>query len=425
MRNVKNATTGGDSSVGDGIQGGTVSSSEVKWSTKKGDDVNEEFVDGPEETIYQSDITGLLDSANHPFDSNLWYQDMKDKVRKLTNSSCYACSMMPKSTSLSVPFISLPFTGGPGMAGVPAICMLLFQHILHNDVGVWQEQTEWVKANTIIITLMDKGLDDMVGKTTVGQVSKYNIYSNLTLIYRNTSMTEHYNSELMYLPDNYPSLSSCPSFFRKHVFHVPIEVHTSPVQVSASVNASALYDVCVNSSTPNLLNVEVGRLRPVQCARIIILSHGLADLSERGLLQVPNFYWCCGNAIWVTLPRFFSGLCGMNELTYIVQPKGVLHAKANYTNRAKRGLGQYLGNYGQLLQTDPKSLKERFYNLSEDFRPFTATQMFFKSWFASTSLQYDNHYLIALTRHDLVKLSNETIRGFEAIDSDRLNQALC
>lgn len=201
----------------------------------------------------------------------------------------------------------------------------------------------------------------------------------------------------------------------------PIDVTIRPTQISAVINNSAVYDLCINSSLPtdNPSTLNIGHLKKQQCSRIITLTEDLSILEVQGMTQTPNFFWCCGKNIWAMLPHKWTGLCGvciMNDMTYIVQPVASLNMSKSHVH--KRGLGQYLGSYIHLLDSDPNSLRSKFNALPDEFRPFTSTQQFFKSWFLSTNLQYENHYLIAITTHDLVKLSNETIRGFQANHSE-------
>ena len=61
---------------------------------------------------------------------------------------------------------------------------------------------------------------------------------------------------------------------------------------------------------------------------------------------------------------------------------------------------------------------EKYYEVS-DHRIFTQTQLVFKTLFWNTELQYSNHYLIALTSHNMLRLANATSMGLQAPIEDR------
>lgn len=92
------------------------------------------FVDDSEETSYQTKELDLGQSTNHPFYSNLWYRDIKAKVRKITKASCYACSMLMTSTEITFPHIAVPLTSESiSMTGVPTLCILVFQFVIQSN----------------------------------------------------------------------------------------------------------------------------------------------------------------------------------------------------------------------------------------------------------------------------------------------------
>lgn len=83
----------------------------------------------------------------------------------------------------------------------------------------------------------------------------------------------------------------------------------------------------------------------------------------------------------------------------------------------KRELSKVVG-YIPLKNTDPADLAKRYYELERDYQIFTHTQLVFKTIFWNTELQYSNHYLIALTRHDVAAVANATLMGFQAHGSE-------
>lgn len=379
----------------------------------------DEFVQVPEQAVYSSISDELGTSSNHPFYSNLWFRNMESRVRKVTQSSCYACSMLPRSAENVFPQVAMPLMSGTmERKGAPTVCTLIFQYVLYmhpllKDSGVLY------KMNSLVITLFD------VERTIAhnGQADRiltFAAHSEISVLDKDSvEKTKRYTTTFK-LPGDYPKPGTCSNLLGEHVLHRPADLDVKPLHVSAAINKSAIFEVCVSSGLPieDQTNLKIGYLKQKQCQQIITLSHDLSILAMKGVAQTPNLFWCCGRKIWVTLPRKWLGLCGvctLNELTFMVQPIGALRQNSSHVH--KRGVDEYIG-YVHLFNKDPRTLAAKYHDLPAEYKPFTMTQLFFKTWFASTSLQYDNHYLIMITRHDLVKLSNETIRGFQAIGSE-------
>lgn len=87
------------------------------------------------------------------------------------------------------------------------------------------------------------------------------------------------------------------------------------------------------------------------------------------------------------------------------------------SSRAKREAREVKG-YIHLRNTDPQRLAEQYYALDDGYQIYTHSQMVFASIFWNTELQYNNHYLIALTRHDLALVANSTSLALKSISSE-------
>lgn len=359
----------------------------------------------------------LTASSNHPFYTNSWYTEMLTKVRTVTQGSCYACSMLPSSSTILFPYIAVPVNGGSDQTlGQPTICILIFQSILRTNPVIIGLEEVLLQFNYLSLMQLNVGVQD--GHT----ITTYLAFSNITTFYKNgTNKIQAYSNSFTLSGINVDT-NFCFDFYEKHILNMPFNPTPKPLQISASINNTASFDLCISSGLnfTDPLNINMGSLKTHQCKTQITLGHGLQVLAKEGFVQTPGFYWCCDKNILIILPHKWVGLCGMcniNELTYIVQPFGNLRNNTN-PKKQKRGAEEYFPLIHLIGKKDPKSLSAKYDELPDEFKPFTRTQMFFKSWFASTSLQYDNHYLIAITRHNLVTLSNETIRGFQAINTE-------
>ena len=93
------------------------------------------------------------------------------------------------------------------------------------------------------------------------------------------------------------------------------------------------------------------------------------------------------------------------------------HSSAHVSNRTKRDNDQVEG-YVQLKRGDLTDLATKYYDLDHDSQIFTRTQLVFKTIFGNSQLSYENFYLIALTRHDVARLANATILGFQSLSSE-------
>ena len=100
----------------------------------------------------------------------------------------------------------------------------------------------------------------------------------------------------------------------------------------------------------------------------------------------------------------------LHDVTYVVEAMEYLRDNVT-SSRAKREAREVEG-YVHLRNTDPQHLSEQYYALDDGY------QMVFTSIFWNTELQYTNHYLIVLTRHDLALVANSTSLALKSIGSE-------
>lgn len=174
---------------------------------------------------------------------------------------------------------------------------------------------------------------------------------------------------------------------------------TLNTKVSATVNTSSIFDVCVKGQPRDVQSAtNVGSLCFFQCLITFEYVGEEYQISEVRTLQIPHFYWCCARHIWTSLPPRFRGICGvctLNDLLYVVHPVEFL-PKHFKELRQKRETSEIMG-YVHLKNTDLSDLATRYYALDQHFRIFT-TQLVFKTIFWNTDLQYSNHNPLALPR---------------------------
>lgn len=203
---------------------------------------------------------------------------------------------------------------------------------------------------------------------------------------------------------------------------MPLDLSKQSSQVSAIHNESAIFDICIEGQGKDGKHGKgesMGEIPEQQCIKILGEPNEYRRIAVLGTITIPGFFWCCGRNIWTSLPRNFVGRCGvctMNELVYIVEP--VELRKGNHSwKKEKREVSDVTG-YIHLQNKDPTGLAEKYYALDNDYRIFSHSQMYFKTLFWNTELMYDNHFLIALTRRDVVNLANATALGFQSLSAE-------
>ncbi|CAK6958178.1 SYCY2 protein [Scomber scombrus] len=163
----------------------------------------------------------------------------------------------------------------------------------------------------------------------------------------------------------------------------------------------------------------MGFLKHEQCRMMLDHVSDYSMLSIMGIAITPGFHWCCGTNVWNSLPPLFKGrcaLCTLNDVIYIAEP---VEFFPNHTGsqRYKRDASE-LAEYIHLKNNNPVDLAKQYYALPFDHQIYTHSQLVFKTIFWNTELQYANHYLIALTRHDLALVANATFHGLQSISNE-------
>lgn len=353
--------------------------------------------------------------SKHPFATNLWYQSLKSKVRRLTKRSCYACSLLPKSVQESFSLMARPLEGP---AGLPSLCILAYQYAIqtHPKTGTHELSTSSFRPviRTESLYLGKTGISAMKIHNFMYKATRYAIYSNLSIsqgMGQDQSVLHVTNFQIL---DQYPSLIECPLFYKKYLYYIPVDLSLTQSKSSAMINSSAMYDVCIEGR-PMITKQgqDVESLKIDQCKVMIDNASDYASLTAMGISNTPGFYWCCGNNVWDSLPPAFIGrcaLCTLNDIIYVVEPTTFL---SNHTSasRVKRQTSEVTG-YVHLKNVNKEDLSAQYYALPNDHRIYSHSQLVFKSMFWNTELQYANHYLIALTRHDLSLVVNATNLGF-------------
>lgn len=371
------------------------------------------------EAIYK-DLNIPLDT-DHPITSNLWYKSIKKRVRKITQDSCYACSLIPQSTEGLFPHVAVPLKG---QKSLPSLCVMAYQYIIQTHPSVGFEILRHQKFKPII------KINNMhIGKTHTAvykiegllhAMTGYVAYSNISISQEQGEDIHEMHVTIFSISNKYPSLLGCSSFYRKHLFQNPIDLSISPYKVPASRNESDVFDLCMVGQKKEAKKEQiVGFLASSQCQTTNDGPGDYNEILETGTVLTPGFYWCCGNNVWTALPPLFRGVCGicsLNDVLFVVQPTD-FYSKQNNSSRTKRNLEEAEG-YIHLKNTDPKDLAKRYYELEPKYRIFTHTQLVFKTIFWNTELQFDNHYLIALTRHDVASIANATVFGFKSLGNE-------
>ncbi|CAK6954951.1 SYCY2 protein [Scomber scombrus] len=149
--------------------------------------------------------------------------------------------------------------------------------------------------------------------------------------------------------------------------------------------------------------------------RTIVLS----VITER-----PTVEFC--NAVWKDLlPNFFVHLdqdAFVDFQPIVLKATQIKSPQQNRLNsfriiQAPRDASE-LAEYIHLKNNNPVDLAKQYYALPFDHEIYTHSQLVFKTIFWNTELQYANHYLIALTRHDLALVANATFHGLQSISNE-------
>lgn len=115
--------------------------------------------------------------------SNLWYQYITRKVRKVTSNSCYACAVMSQSTNQLFNNVAVLLKGHDG---IPARCMMMLQFVLQTHpvlgLGVGQRASRQSTVIAVRRLLFHEGARTMIpnGKDGVWQGKVYTVYSHIT-----------------------------------------------------------------------------------------------------------------------------------------------------------------------------------------------------------------------------------------------------
>lgn len=313
----------------------------LEWPSQSSSDSNPQttFKENDNDLIYK-ELDLPLDSS-HPFTSNLWYKSMKRKVQKLTQNSCYACSLLPQSTEELFPYVAAPLTGNNGL---PSSCVLAYQYVIqtHPIVGSQSKSASTVRSiirpNNIHIGRTNNAVYKVKG--LFHKMTQYVIYSNLTVHLDNGKDISNIHATVFNVREHYPSLLGCPTLYRKHIFQSSTDLSTSPSRVSASVNTSAVFDLCVSGQAKKSQSTSnMGFLHPTQCFSMVEHPGDHTLISEIGVATTPGFYWCCGKNVWTSLPPLFKGICGvctLNDIVYIVQPVEFLNTHSQSSRDKKR-----------------------------------------------------------------------------------------
>ena len=253
------------------------------------------------------------------------------------------------------------------------------------------------------------------------KVTQYAIYSNISISQPNGQDLESIQVTKFHAPGDHPSLMGCSSFYRKHIYDIPYDLAATPSRSSAIVNDTDMFDICLEGKreTDDSVGQNMGFVDIDRCKHIIDKGSEYAQLSFTGIPVIRGFYWCCGEQVWDSLPPRFKGRCGicmLHDLTYVVEPVEYLKNNVN-SSRVKREVSQVTG-YIHLKNTDPRHLSELYYELDDEYQIYTHSQLVFASLFWNTELQYNNHYLIALTRHDLALVANSTSLALKSISNE-------
>lgn len=292
---------------------------------------------------------------------------------------------------------------------------------LHPALGYRESEVDFIKPLIIAqgIQISKVNVINTVSDGETRRHVQYVINTNIT-----TQTTGHEKvltrSDTFSVPEEYPSLIACPTFYKKHVIGIPSDLSVGPTDVSATVNTSSVYEICiegVEDSYPNA--VDVGFLDRKQCTNVFDWNTVRTRVGGVDVPPTPGFNWCCGQQVWSSLPPAFKGRCGvctLNDLLYVVEPTEYIPTSQK---RSKRDSG---GPLGYVHLSGPKTqdlhLPDLYHDLPIDFQIYQRQQLVFKSIFWNTQLQYANHYLIALTRHDLYQVANSTLMGFQALGSE-------
>ncbi|CAJ1067425.1 SYCY2 protein [Xyrichtys novacula] len=396
---------------------GTEDSYVIAWPSQIDTDANpSSTIEDNNQDLKYKELALNLDNKKL-FESNLWYQSLKKRVRTFTRNSCYACSLLPVSTQDLFALVAKSLTGPKGL---PSWCTMAYQYVIQMHPKTRTHDINSSKFRPVI-----RPTKMHLGKTThsvqkiknfLNKVVKYVIYSNISISQENGNDIFHVHATSFNVPENHPSLLMCSGFYNKYLLNITSDLSITPHQSSIAVDPSDIFDVCLEGQSLTDGGQNMGFLKVNQC-RFIVNSHtDYAQLSLMGTPYTYGFYWCCGNNVWSSLPPRFRGRCGLcmlHDVTYIVEPVEYAPQHFNST-RSRRELSEVTG-YIHLKNSNPTDLATRYYALRDDFQIYTHSQLVFSTLFWNTELQYTNHYLIALTRHDLALMANATLQGFNSI----------
>lgn len=400
---------------------GVEDTQEIEWPNTTGKDQKANEVTEEDDTHTYKELN-IKPGSGHPFESNLWYQSVKRRVRRLTQKSCYACSLLPLSTRDVFVLVAKPLKGPEGL---PAFCTLAYMYVVQNHPKTGTHVLTTSSPRPIIRTnrmYFGKILNLVMKENNIMyKVTQYAIYSNISISQPNGQDLVSIHVTKFHAPGDHPSLVGCTSFYEKHICDVPYDLSATPTKSSAIVNDTDIFDLCLEGKQENDTGggQNMGFVQVDKCRYIIDKGNDYAQLAFMGVPVMEGFYWCCGEHVWDSLPPRFKGRCGiciLHDVTYVVEP--VEYIRNNVTSsRAKREAREVKG-YIHLRNTDPQRLAEQYYALDDGYQIYTHSQMVFASIFWNTELQYNNHYLIALTRHDLALMANSTSLALKSISSE-------
>ena len=205
---------------------------------------------------------GLVESI-HSFTSNLWYQSMNNKVRQFTSESCYACTLLPKSTERVFPYWTVPLIGHRGL---PSLCVLVYQRALylHPALGYVNTRVGFVKPLIVAqgIQISKINVIDSVRNGVTHGHAHYVINTSITATVSEQEQTFTRSSPFS-IPGEYPSLMACPTFYGKHVIGVPSDLSEGPTEISATVNITSVYEMCIEGVENTYSEAVDVRWRPL------------------------------------------------------------------------------------------------------------------------------------------------------------------